>query len=92
MNDLLSWHGLLPDDVLLKLLREHVLSKWLTVLQSWLDQLVSGEDFSQGVEELIQWYLGWKRVIPKDIRERQEVEEVFRWALEVIEIRCINNS
>jgi hypothetical protein len=47
----------------------------------------------EAIDEIIQWYLGWKSIIPREVRERPEVEEVFRWALEMLEIRlCFNNS
>ena len=89
-----SWTGLLSEEVIAKMLREHVLNKWLIVLQDWLDQLLSEtESLSTGIEELIQWYMGWKSIIPVEIRERPEIEEVFKWALEYLEIKVcyINN-
>jgi len=95
ITSLFAWQGVLPDQLITQLLRDHVLTKWLTVLQDWLDQLLTSpvEDRREAVEEIIQWYLGWKSIIPGEIRERPEVEEVFRWALEMLEIRlCFNNS
>ena len=82
--NLFSWEGLLSEEVISRMLRDHVLSKWLVVLQDWLEQLLSNKEspLSAGIEELIQWYLGWRAFIPEDIRKRQEIEEVFRWALE----------
>ena len=95
ITSLFAWQGILPDQIITQLLRDQVLAKWLTVLQDWLDQLLTcpREDMREAIDEIIQWYLGWKSIIPREVRERPEVEEVFRWALEMLEIRlCFNNS
>ena len=95
ITSLFAWQGILPDQLITQLLRDHVLAKWLIVLHDWLDQLLTYplEDRREAIDEIIQWYLGWKSIIPREVRERPEVEEVFRWALEMLEIRlCFNNS
>ena len=95
LTSLFAWQGVLPDQLIAQLLRDHVLTKWLTVLKDWLDQLLTSpeEDRRETVDEIIQWYLWWKSIVPEEVRERPEVEEVFRWALEMLEIRlCFNNK
>ena len=69
------------------MLREHVLTKWIAVLDEWLemiDESQENDDREQTIQEIVQWYSGWKKFIPQSILEVNLVEDVFKLALMVI--------
>ena len=58
--------------------------RWLKTLSEWLEQIEADDQEEQAMEEVIQWYQGWKQFIPERIRESSEIEEIMRLALEMI--------
>ncbi len=57
-----------------------MMPRWLKTLQEWLEQI--GEE---DMEEVLEWYQGWKRYMPEVVRESAEIEEIMRMALEMIQ-------
>ncbi|XP_022103603.1 tuftelin-interacting protein 11-like isoform X2 [Acanthaster planci] len=72
-----DWEELLPTPTLASLFEKHFLPKWLQVLCSWLG---NNPDY----EEVSEWYLGWKGLLPERIREEPAVKAYLKDALDVM--------
>eukprot|EP00347_Sterkiella_histriomuscorum_P011312 403372932 len=94
---LFEWVDIIDKRTLISLLREHVLNKWIQALEIWLQQIVSLKqqseetkeeiqgDIDDVLEEIVEWYKGWKSFIPEQVRYEKEIEEVFKIAVYMID-------
>jgi biotin-(acetyl-CoA carboxylase) ligase len=64
---------------IVQVVRTHLMPRWLKTLQEWLEQI--GEE---DMEEVLEWYQGWKQYMPEVVWESAEIEEIMRMALEMI--------
>ncbi len=71
---------MIDEREIVQVVRTHLMPRWLKTLQEWLEQI--GEE---DMEEVLEWYQGWKRYIPEVVRESAEIEEIMRMALEMIQ-------
>ncbi len=71
---------MIDEREIVQVVRTYLMPRWLKTLQEWLEQI--GEE---DMEEVLEWYQGWKRYIPEVVRESAEIEEIMRMALEMIQ-------
>lgn len=78
-NWVMRWHSLMPARVLVQLLRLEFFPKWFTALHVWLTN-------SPNFEEVQQWYLGWKQLLPEPLLpERNEhMKQILNRALDLM--------
>jgi tuftelin-interacting protein 11 len=73
----MEWQDLLPVSTMTSLLDNHFFPKWLQVLSTWLSH-------SPNYEEVTQWYVGWKNLVPKHLIQVPSVRDQFNRALDLM--------
>ncbi|OQV25291.1 Tuftelin-interacting protein 11 [Hypsibius exemplaris] len=73
-NWTMEWSKLMPVSAMAALLEKHFFPKWLAVLDAWLAR-------NPDMEEIPNWYSGWKGMIPEKLREHPSVQENLTKAL-----------
>ncbi|GMH41867.1 hypothetical protein BSKO_09777 [Bryopsis sp. KO-2023] len=62
----MQWKDVIPLKHMVPLLESQFFPKWLQVLHQWLSN-------NPNYEEVTQWYLGWKEIIPEHIGEDSRI-------------------
>lgn len=78
IKDLLAWAGLAPSAGLVRVLEAAFFPQWHAALSEWLH--APGCDFG----EVLQWYQGWKALLPQELREEPDVQRQFAHGLHVM--------
>ena len=76
MEQVFEWVGIIDQPVMVKLLRDHLFPKWLRVLEEWIGLIPSmdnEEAQEDTIEEILQWYQGWKSFIPPSLMEDHKI-------------------
>jgi len=68
----LCWEANLQSTDLIQLLVEGFFRKWFHALRQWLE-VEGGADF----DELYEWYLGWKNLLPDSIKADPTIKTMF---------------
>lgn len=77
-NCLIAWNEFLPPTTVGRILEKHFFPKWLQALHQWLSD-------SPDYDEISNWYLGWKGMIPSGAANQSVVKDYFRRALEMMD-------
>lgn len=75
---LLLWIGVIPAANLSALLVGELFPKWLDVLYHWLSA-------NPDLDEVTEWYLGWKSLFPEAVSEEATVQAQFHLALDMMD-------
>ncbi|CAH8667299.1 unnamed protein product [Dicrocoelium dendriticum] len=87
----MRWADLVGPAVIVNLLEQHFLPRWLTVLSNWLNQGVEakrrGDHASAGqvYQEVGRWYAGWKGQLPPECMEYAGIKDSLTKALAMME-------
>eukprot|EP01138_Halocafeteria_seosinensis_P006609 gb/GECG01006757.1/.p1 GENE.gb/GECG01006757.1/~~gb/GECG01006757.1/.p1 ORF type:complete len:948 (+),score=210.74 gb/GECG01006757.1/:1-2844(+) len=79
-NQVMEWVDLIPHFHLVCLLEGEFFPKWLATLRYWL---WSTEEVD--LEEVSEWYSGWKQRFPERLLDEQRVVHYFDLALEMLD-------
>jgi hypothetical protein len=75
---MLKWSSQIGTDKLADMVGEKLLPNWLKTLQKWL------ENPEADLEEIMEWYQGWKGLFPQKVVEHEKVNKFFNGALQLI--------
>lgn len=78
MKDLFAWAGVAPASGIARVMEVAFFPPWLAALNTWLRS--SGCDYG----EVLQWYQGWKSMLPEELREEPSVQRHFGHGLQVM--------
>ena len=77
-NWVMEWKDLLPPMALVNLLDTHFFrDKWFPVLSGWLNH-------NPNYNEVVNWYKGWKTMVPEDILTYPQIRNWFAQALDMM--------
>ena len=77
-NWVMEWRDLLPPMSLVNLLDTHFFrEKWFPVLSGWLNH-------NPNYNEVVNWYKGWKGMVPEDILNYPQIRNWFSQALDMM--------
>jgi tuftelin-interacting protein 11 len=77
-NWVMEWKDLLPPMSLVNLLDTHFFrAKWFPVLSGWLNH-------NPNYIEVVNWYKGWKTMVPEDILKYPQIKNWFSQALDMM--------
>ncbi|CDW72566.1 tuftelin-interacting protein 11 [Stylonychia lemnae] len=82
-----QWVGVIDNNTMINILRENLFSKWIGALDIWLKQVdeSTDEESDDVLEEISLWYQGWKSFIPEQLKDNQQVQDIFRLAIQMID-------
>eukprot|EP00929_Paragymnodinium_shiwhaense_P034425 TRINITY_DN18733_c0_g1_i1.p1 TRINITY_DN18733_c0_g1~~TRINITY_DN18733_c0_g1_i1.p1 ORF type:complete len:848 (-),score=284.53 TRINITY_DN18733_c0_g1_i1:51-2594(-) len=78
VEDLAIWVGTAPLASLAQVLDTALFPQWHSTLRSWLRQ--EGCDYG----EVVQWYQGWRALLPETLREQKTVQRHLAHGLQVM--------
>jgi tuftelin-interacting protein 11 len=76
---IMTWHDLVPRVHFVSILEGEFFPRWLHILRLWMAS--ESPDF----EEVTQWYLGWKSLIPDALESDEVVSGYFHYALDIMQ-------
>ncbi|KAJ3025740.1 hypothetical protein HK097_006609, partial [Rhizophlyctis rosea] len=82
----LKWYTLMPTHLLVHLLETEFFPQWHHVLWSWL----CSENASR--DEIAQWYLSWKGVIPPALIEEEGIARQFKAGLDMMNLAMVKGE
>jgi hypothetical protein len=82
---LLLWRELLTSQVLASVLDTHFVPKLLQTAEEWLGIVLEEENFTEGLQEIIAWYAGWKRYLGAEVVASQKLQDSFKLVLLLID-------
>ncbi|XP_063900189.1 tuftelin-interacting protein 11-like [Zophobas morio] len=77
-RSVMQWHDIVPAKHMCLLLEHEFFPKWTSVLVNWLN-------CTPNTEEVANWYVGWKAMIPEQLAVHAPIQNRFRTAIE-----CMN--
>lgn len=78
IEDLLAWLDIVPVDLVARVLETALFPQWHKALRHWLRSPEC--DFN----EVLQWYQGWRTLLPEIVREQGSVQKQLASGLEVM--------
>ncbi|KAI1296807.1 Tuftelin-interacting protein 11 [Halotydeus destructor] len=75
---IMSWKDMLSVATVSSIFEKHFCPKWLEALYHWLGQ-------EPDPLEILNWYLGWKAMLPSPYFDQPIIKDYFRKALEMID-------
>ncbi|PFH38523.1 G-patch domain-containing protein [Besnoitia besnoiti] len=78
LHDVLVWAPLLPLEMLVNLFLTAFFPRWLQLLKVWISS--THADFT----EILEWYSGWKEILPQALVTHPRVQGVFVEALQLM--------
>eukprot|EP00933_Yihiella_yeosuensis_P031528 TRINITY_DN250_c1_g3_i2.p1 TRINITY_DN250_c1_g3~~TRINITY_DN250_c1_g3_i2.p1 ORF type:complete len:814 (-),score=228.35 TRINITY_DN250_c1_g3_i2:214-2655(-) len=84
IKDLLIWIDVAPIGGLARVLETGLFPMWHDALRKWLR--TPGVEFN----EVLQWYQGWKALLPAELREQPAVQKSLANGLEVMKYMMAN--
>lgn len=75
---IMLWHQLVPRLHFICLLEGEFFPRWLQILGYWLSS-------APDLDEVTQWYIGWKTLFPEDVISDDTISKYFNYALELME-------
>jgi tuftelin-interacting protein 11 len=73
----MDWAQLIPTRVMIQLLRMEFFTKWFAALYTWLSR-------DPNFEEVSKWYLGWKNLMPDNLRDTPDVKQILNRGLDML--------
>ena len=73
----IAWYNIIPHIHFISLLRGEFFNRWLRVLINWLA-------LSPDHMEVIEWYSGWKSLLPEGLLEDEDIMEPLNMALNLM--------
>lgn len=76
-NWVMAWVDMIPERVMLQMLRMEFFPKWFQALNTWLSH-------SPDFEEVSRWYLGWKHLFPDAIKDHPSLKALLNSGLDLM--------
>merc|ERR1719221_2448815 len=78
VENLLAWLGVAPTSSVASVLERALFPRWHVALREWFRS--PGADF----KEVVEWYQGWRALLPEEVREQGSVQRQLAHGLEVM--------
>jgi tuftelin-interacting protein 11 len=79
-NWFIAWYDMVPLPSMIAILEKTFFPKWLQVLNAWLNT-------DPNYQEIQQWYIGWRSLLPEAIKNHTIIKEKLTEALMMIDRR-----
>jgi tuftelin-interacting protein 11 len=73
----INWHDLVPPHLFIPIFEFEFFPKWFNVLHLWLST-------APNYEEVMRWYLNWKKMFPEQLQSHERIRDKFNYALELM--------